>query len=191
MRWMRACRAPTPKTCMRLNARQCLSMSTRAIKVKGWLVLGLCFGIASLFEIEGPLMHSLKYGLIVFSIYKVLHGFLVEAVRPKGWGSPLLTLPPPLAWHGYLTLHTILLYSAIFITIIGVLGSFGPRSQEILWRVYSLSVLALFIWFVAPKSVFLALLSSPSEEVVSAPSLRSRAGSGGPDVKKVAPDRKS
>ena len=152
-----------------------------------WLVLGLCFGIAALFEIEGPFMYSLKYGLIVFSIYKVLHGFLVEAVRPKGWGRPLLTLPPPLAWHGYLTLHTILLYSAIFITIIGVLGSFGPRSQEILWRVYSLSVLALFIWFVAPKSVFLALLSSPSEEVVSAPSLRSRAGSGGPDVKKVAP----
>ena len=144
-----------------------------------WLVLGLCFGIASLFEIEGPLIHSLKYGLIVFSIYKVLHGFLVEAVRPKGWGRPLLTLPPPLAWHGYLTLHTILLYVAIFITIIGVLGSFGPRTQEIPWRVYSLSVLALFIWFVAPKSVFLALLSSPSAGVVSA--------SGGPDVKKVAP----
>src|SRR3990167_2864867 len=155
-----------------------------------WLVLGLCFGIASLFEIEGPLMHSLKYGLIVFSIYKVLHGFLVEAVRPKGWGSPPLTLPPPLAWHGYLTLHTILLYSAIFITIIGVLGSFGPRTQEILWRVYSLSVLALFIWFVAPKSVFLALLSSPSAGGANSalsPSAEVISASGGPDVKKVAP----
>ena len=126
-----------------------------------WLVLGLCFGIAALFEIKGPLIDSVKYGLIVFSIYKVLHSFLVEAVGFRGWGKPLLALPPSLAQHSYLTLHVILLYSAIFITLTGVLGSFGPKTGEILLRVYSLSVPGLFIWFVAPKPVFLALLADP------------------------------
>lgn len=130
-----------------------------------WLVLGLCFGIAYLFDIKGPLVHSLKHGLIAFSIYKVLHGFLVEALRPRGWGRPLLHLPPSLVEHSYLTLHVILLYSAIFITLTGVLESFGPKSEEILWRVYSISILALFIWFVAPKPVFLALLASPESRL--------------------------
>ncbi len=127
-----------------------------------WLVLGLCFGVTTLFDIKGPLIRSLRYGLIVFSVYKVLQGFLVETVWQRKWGRPLLALPPSLARHGYLTLRVILLYSVIFITLIGVLGSFGPRTQEILWRVYSLSILTLFIWFIVPKPVFLALLSSPS-----------------------------
>ncbi len=129
-----------------------------------WLILGLCFGLITLFEVKGPVIRSLKYGLIVFSIYSVLISFLRGAVRPKGQFNSLLTLPPSLAKHSYVTLRVILLYSAIFITIIGVLGSFGPNTQEILWRVYYISILALFIWFVAPKSVFLALLSSPQPQ---------------------------
>lgn len=127
-----------------------------------WLLLGLCFGIAALLEIEGPLIHSIKHGLIVFSIYQVLNGFLIEAVRPRELGRPLLALPPSLVRHSYLSLHVILLYSAISITIIGILGSFEPKTAEMLWRVYSLGVLALFIWFVAPKHVFLVPLFPPN-----------------------------
>lgn len=126
-----------------------------------WLLTGLCFGTALFLDIKGPLIHSLEYGLSVFSVYMILQGFLSEAVMQRSWGRPLLALPPSLARHSYLTFHVILLYSAIFITFIGVLGSFGPKTGEMLWRVYSISILALFIWFVAPKHVFLALLFPP------------------------------
>ncbi|MHC4197862.1 MAG: mechanosensitive ion channel family protein [Planctomycetota bacterium] len=88
-----------------------------------------------------------------------------EAVRQRDRGRPLLKLPPSLARHSYLTFHVILLYSAIFITIIGVLGSFGPGTQELLWRAYSISILTLFIWFVAPKHLFLSLLFPPTTKL--------------------------
>ncbi|HCN20038.1 MAG: hypothetical protein A3C38_05290 [Planctomycetes bacterium RIFCSPHIGHO2_02_FULL_50_42] len=126
-----------------------------------WLLTGLCFGADLLLNIKGPLVSSLEYGLSVFSVYMVLQGFLSEAVVQKSCGRPLLALPSSLARHSYLTFHVILLYSAIFITLAGILGSFMPKTGELLWRVYSISILALFIWFVAPKHVFLALLSPP------------------------------
>lgn len=126
-----------------------------------WLLTGLCFGAAVLFDVKGPVVRSLEYGLSVFSVYMVLQGFLSEAVAQRSWGRPLLALPPSLARHSYLTFRVILLYSAIFITLTGVLSSFMPKTGELLWRVYSISILALFIWFVAPKHVFLALLSPP------------------------------
>ncbi len=126
-----------------------------------WLVTGLWFGAALLLNIRGPLIRSVEYGLAVFSVYVLLHGFLSEAVGERGWGRPLMALPTPLARHSYLTFRVILLYSAILITCGGVLTSFGVTG-EMLWRVYQISILALFIWFAAPKHLFLELLS-PTE----------------------------
>ncbi|MEE9487808.1 MAG: mechanosensitive ion channel domain-containing protein, partial [Candidatus Brocadiales bacterium] len=126
-----------------------------------WLVTGLWFGAALLLNLRGPLICSVEYGLAVFSVYVLLHGFLSEAVGERGWGCPLMALPIPLARHSYLTFRVILLYSAILITIRGVLTSFGA-SGVMAWRVYEISIPALFIWFAAPKYLFLLLLS-PAE----------------------------
>jgi small-conductance mechanosensitive channel len=126
-----------------------------------WLVTGLWFGTALLLNIRGPLISSVEYGLAVFSVYVLLHGFLAEAVGERGWGHPLMALPTPLARHSYLTLRVILLYSAILITCGGALTSFGATA-EMLWRVYGISIPALFIWFAAPKHLFMELLS-PAE----------------------------
>ena len=126
-----------------------------------WLVTGLCLGVALLLNITGPLIRSAEYGLAVFSVYVLLQGFLSEAVGERGWGRPLMALPPALARHSYRTFHVILLYSAILITLRGVLTSFGATG-EMLWRVYEISIVALFIWFAAPKHLFLELLS-PAE----------------------------
>ncbi|MCP4364282.1 MAG: mechanosensitive ion channel [Planctomycetes bacterium] len=126
-----------------------------------WLVTGLLFGTALLLNITGPLIRSVEYGLAVFSVYVLFQGFLSEAVGERGWGRPLMALPSALARHSYMTFHVILLYTAILITLRGVLTSFDATG-EMLWRVYEISILALFIWFVAPKHLFMELLS-PAE----------------------------
>ncbi len=130
-----------------------------------WLLLALCVGTALLLGVNGPLVRSAENGLIVFSLYKLLHGFMVEAVRQRESGRPLLNLPAPLAQHSYQTFHVILLFSAIYITIAGIIGSFEPRALEMLWRVYFMALFALSIWFVTPKSVFLELLPPPKTKV--------------------------
>ncbi|MDO8136141.1 MAG: mechanosensitive ion channel [Candidatus Brocadiales bacterium] len=128
-----------------------------------WLIMGLSFGIVALFQIKGPLIHSLQYGLVVFSVYQVLQGFLRASLSPAKGRPPLLPLPEPLARHGYLSLHVILLYSAIFITLIMTLNSFLPENifVDIRWRIYTGVTIALFIWVISPKPLFLKLLHSP------------------------------
>ena len=91
----------------------------------------------------------------------LLHGFMVEAVKQRETGRPLLNLPPSLARHSYQTFHIILLFSAVYLTITGVVESFGSSAHQMLWRVYFIVVFGLFIWFVAPKRVFLDLLPPP------------------------------
>ncbi len=130
-----------------------------------WLLLGLCLGVTYLFDIQGPVIHSILSGLIVFSIYMLLHGFMVEAVKQGDSGRPLLNLPASLARHSYQTFHVILLFSAVYITMAEVIGSFGPSALGMLKRVSYIILFGLFIWFIVPKSMFLDLLPPPKTKL--------------------------
>jgi small-conductance mechanosensitive channel len=110
---------------------------------------------------NAPVILSAIYGFAIISVYKFLRGTVVESLSPYTGARRWIPITYSSARHIFRGLNTILLFSAITITIIFVLNAYGYKKDviELLWFVYRIVTIFLAIWIAASqRSVLLKML---------------------------------
>jgi small-conductance mechanosensitive channel len=110
---------------------------------------------------NAPVILSAIYGFAILSVYKFLRGTVVESLSPYTGARRWIPITYSSARHIFRGLNTILLFSAITITIIFVLNAYGYKKDviELLWFVYRIVTIFLAIWIAASqRSVLLKML---------------------------------
>ena len=110
---------------------------------------------------KAPVILSAIYGFAIISIYKFLRATVIESLSPYTGARRWIPITYSSARHIFRGLNTILLFSAITITIIFVLNAYGYKKDviELLWFVYRIVTIFLAIWIAASqRSVLLKML---------------------------------
>ena len=110
---------------------------------------------------KAPVILSAIYGFAIISIYKFLRATVIESLSPYTGARRWIPITYSSARHIFRGLNTILLFSAITITTIFVLNTYGYKKDviELLWFIYRIVTIFLAIWIAASqRSVLLKML---------------------------------
>ena len=110
---------------------------------------------------NAPVILSAIYGFAIISVYKFLRGAVIESFSPYTGVRRWVPVTYSSARHIFRGLNTILLFSAITITLIFVLNTYGYKQEviELLWFIYRIVTISLAVWIAASqRSVLLKML---------------------------------
>ncbi|MDR4505111.1 MAG: mechanosensitive ion channel [Candidatus Scalindua sp.] len=113
---------------------------------------------------RAPLLLSAMYGFAIFSVYKLLKGFVEESFSPYG-GKRWAKIPYFSAKLLFRDLNILLIFSAVSLTLLSVLSAHQYAKKdvmELIWFVYRIVSLFLIILIAAKqRSYLLRLLPYP------------------------------
>jgi small-conductance mechanosensitive channel len=110
---------------------------------------------------NAPVILSAIYGFAILSVYKFLRATVVESLSPYTGVRRWVPVTYSSARHIFRGLNTILLFSAITITLIFVLNVYSYKKDviELLWFIYWIVTIFIAVWIAASqRSVLLKLL---------------------------------
>jgi small-conductance mechanosensitive channel len=113
---------------------------------------------------NAPIVRSFIYGFAIVTVYKLLKGLAVESLSPRRGTKRWVMITYSSVRRIYRGLSTLLLFSAITITIIYVLKAYSYKTDviELLWFIYRIVTLFLIIWIaVSQRSYLLKILPYP------------------------------
>ncbi len=115
-----------------------------------------------------PIMLSVIYGFAIISVYKFLKGIVFESFSPYTGERRWVPVTYSSARHIFRGLNTILLFSAIVITLVFVLNVFSYKKDviELLWFIYMVVTIFLAIWIAASQRKVLLRILPYSESAI-------------------------